>query len=149
MSPELIHKKGIDEVARITSRIQLEVFEPLGHTGSIHQLGQQLRSDPKQQFADKDALVVGFNGVLEKIKTYLPSLFEKIPEAQLVVKPVDDSGIPIYIAGTVDKARPGMTYIPTEPLDQQPAYEQAVYALHEGIPGHHLQNSLDLENAGL
>ena len=78
MSPELIHQKGIDEVARITSRIQSEVFKPLGHTGSIHQLGQQLRSDPKQQFADKDALVVGFNGVLEKIQTYLPSLFEKM-----------------------------------------------------------------------
>lgn len=145
MSPEKIHQMGIDEVARISARMKAEVFEVLGHTGSIAELGRRLQQDPKNQFKDKEELVQAFEAVLQKINGFLPDLFETLPAAQLQVKPVDDSGIPVYIAGTVDGARPGMTYIPTEPIEQQPRYEQPVYALHEGIPGHHLQNSLALE----
>ena len=125
--------------------MKAEVFSRLNHSGSIAELGKRLQSDPRNQFADKEELVRGFEAVLDKINGYLPDMFEKLPSAKLQVKPVDDGGIPIYIAGTVDGTRPGMTFIPTLPIEQQPVYEQPVYALHEGIPGHHLQNSLALE----
>jgi len=139
----------IDEVARIRQRIEAEVFAKLGHSGTIHELGVRLRSDPKHQFATPQELVVGFEATLARINTHLPALFKKIPEAPLQIRPAADGVCPIYIAGTVDGTRPGITYVPTQPLSQQPAYEQAVYALHEGIPGHHLQNSLCIENDDL
>lgn len=149
ISPEEIHAKGLQEVHRIKARLCAEVFPVLNHTGSIYELGARLRADQNQQFRSAEELQASFERKLDRIREFLPDMFQKLPEAQLQVRTVEDSGCPVYIAGTVDGIRPGITYIPAQPLDQQPAYEQAVYALHEGIPGHHLQNSLNTENAAM
>ena len=43
----------------------------------------------------------------------------------------------------------GKFYVNVSNLDQRPKYEMVALALHEGIPGHHLQGSLALENENL
>ena len=54
-----------------------------------------------------------------------------------------------YMQGTADGARPGRFYVNVSNLPQRPKYEMCALALHEGIPGHHLQGSLAIANAGL
>ena len=51
------------------------------------------------------------------------------------------SVVPIgcIIAGTADGKRPGRLYVNTNKYDSQPRYEMISLALHESIPGHHLQ----------
>jgi len=51
--------------------------------------------------------------------------------------------------GTADGARPGRFYVNVSNLDKRPKYEMCALALHEGIPGHHLQGALAIENGAL
>jgi uncharacterized protein (DUF885 family) len=47
-----------------------------------------------------------------------------------------------YMQGTADGQRPGRFYVNVSNLHQRPKYEMTALALHEGVPGHHLQGSL-------
>ena len=49
----------------------------------------------------------------------------------------------------VDGSRPGVLYAKHYEIQQTPTNSMRTLALHESIPGHHLQNALNLENEDL
>ena len=55
----------------------------------------------------------------------------------------------MHAQGTSDGTRPGRFYVNVSNLHQRPKYEMCALALHEGIPGHHHQGSLAIENAAI
>jgi len=140
---------GLEEVKKIQERYRVEIFEPLGFVGTAKEFADDLRKDPKHCFPTSEALLAGYQQVVEKIEQYLPHFFEKVPETKLEIVKRDCGPACTYVAGTADGARSGAFYVNPEPLEARPRYEQPAFALHEGVPGHHLQNSLCIENEGL
>jgi uncharacterized protein (DUF885 family) len=95
-----------------------------------------------------------YRSLLEEANRGVGSAFGRRPKAGIEVRAVADyaqQGAPIafYNAGTADGVRPGIFYANLRDTTAMPKFEMATFAYHEGIPGHHLQGMIALENGGL
>jgi uncharacterized protein (DUF885 family) len=84
----------------------------------------------------------------------LPSLFNRLPRQPYGVEPVPSDLAPKYTAGRYNGApleseRAGMYWVNTYALETRTLYTLEALTLHEAVPGHHLQISLQQELQGL
>ena len=84
----------------------------------------------------------------------LPSLFKKLPRLPYGVAPVPDDLAPKYTGGRYSGPAKGSNeagyyWVNTYKLEVRPLYNLEALTLHEGVPGHHLQNSIAAEITGL
>lgn len=153
MTAAEIHTEGLGQVARIEGRYQSDVMDPLGHQGTFAEFVDTVCKDPAggQYYQTPDALLSDYRALCDQISAVLPRYFEAIPAAELEIVEKNSQTAPAayYMQGTADGARPGRFYVNVSNLPQRPKYEMCALALHEGIPGHHLQGSLAIANAGL
>jgi uncharacterized protein (DUF885 family) len=80
----------------------------------------------------------------------LPSLFKTLPRLPYGVQAVPDEIAPKftggrYVEAPVGSTQPGYFWVNTYHLDQRPFYTLEALALHESVPGHHLQIALSQE----
>lgn len=165
MSAEEIHAVGLSEVERIEQRYRDDVLVPLGYleadaaspAGAADQtlcrkafdtFVAAARVDPEQYYSTKEALLEGYTKLTAAIRAKLPEFFDSMPSSPLEILEKDAESAPAayYLAGTPDGRRPGRFYVNVSNLSQRPKYEMTALALHEGIPGHHHQCALALEN---
>jgi uncharacterized protein (DUF885 family) len=154
MSPADIHATGLEVVADYTARIDAEMNK-LGLTGGT--VGQRLRKmyeDPKFQYPNTDAgkeqLLADLNKRVRAVRARLPEYFATLPKAELIIKRVPkatEAGSPggYYNNGSLDGKRPGMYYINLRNTAEVPSWTLGTLTYHEGIPGHHLQLSIQQE----
>jgi uncharacterized protein (DUF885 family) len=141
LTPAEIHALGLKEVARIREEMQATALRT-GFRGSYAQFLVFARSDPRLFFSDPQALLERYRATLARVRARLPQLFATIPLEELAVKPVqdagaDDQGGAYYEAGSPDHA--AALVVNTARLNTRPMWEVETLALHEGLPGHHLQ----------
>ncbi|WP_051971920.1 DUF885 family protein [Massilia sp. 9096] len=141
LTPTEIHALGLQEVARIRAEMQT-LYPRTGFRGSYAQFLVFVRSDPRLFFSDPQALLARYRRTLVRAQAQLPALFGAIPAEELAVKPVQDGaaeaqGGAYYEAGTPE--RTAALVVNTSRLNTRPMWEVETLALHEGIPGHHLQ----------
>lgn len=153
LSPDAIHDLGMKELRRIESGME-KAKEDAGFHGSLTQFRQYLHSDPKFRFKDPGAMLAEFTRVKNTVATHLPDLFATAPKIPLAFRFYDAFAAPTkpaaeYTPGSVDGRRPGTVYLNDWDLPERPTYTSEVLELHEGIPGHHLQVSLALQNTAL
>jgi uncharacterized protein (DUF885 family) len=139
-SPAEIHALGLKEVARIRAEMA-PVIKRTGFRGTLPQFFAFARSDPRLFYTDADALLNRYRRTLARVYSQLPLLFTNIPPDELAVKPLQDAqagqGGAAYEAGTA--TRMAALVVNTARLDTRPLWEVETLALHEGVPGHHLQ----------
>jgi uncharacterized protein (DUF885 family) len=147
-SAQEIHDMGLQEVARIEARYASEVCAPLGFADFSSFLAHA-KSQP--QFFKQDAaeLLQHYRNVTARIADVLPAYFNEFPKSPMEIVSADKGPCAYYLAGTADGTRPGRFYVNCGNLSGKPIYEAMALALHEGIPGHHHQVSLALENETL
>lgn len=158
MTPEEVHKLGLDQVAGITSQIDA-ILRFQGMTkGSVGERLTALNQDPRQLFANTDegraALIAYINGVVKQITARLPQDFATLPKASLEVKrvpPFIEDGAPngYYNSAALDGSRGAICYINLKDTADWPRYGLPTLTFHEGVPGHHLQISLSQEATDL
>ena len=153
LSPDAIHELGLDEVARIEREME-KAKEDAGFHGSLTEFRQYLHDDPKFRFKDAAAMLAEFTRVKNAVATHLPDLFATAPKIPLAFRFYDSFAAPDkpaaeYTPGSADGRRAGTVYLNNWDLPERPTYTSEVLELHEGIPGHHLQVSLALENSAL
>jgi len=146
---EEIHNLGLKEVARIEGRFQTEVLDVLGFTGTFVEFAESLKKDPGMHYESEEELLAGYRALVERIQEKLPKFFKHLPKTPLEVVPNKQGPMAYYFAGTADGKRPGRFYVNVTRLEERGKYNMPVLALHEGIPGHHLQGALALENENL
>ena len=101
-----------------------------------------------------DGLVATYKGYVAQMQPRLPELFGTLPKAKLEVVVMPAYMAPnqpqaFYDQGTPDGKRPGNVDVNTYKwADRSLANVEAV-AYHEGIPGHHLQITIQQELTGL
>jgi uncharacterized protein (DUF885 family) len=153
LSPEEIHQIGLSEVDRISKEMDA-VMRQAGFQGDRAAFLKFLRTDP--QFYPKTAreLLERASFIAKKIDGKLPSEFGKLPRLPYTVKPVPDDIAPKYTSGRYVEAPQGSTqagifWVNTYQLESRPFYNLTALALHESVPGHHLQISLSRELSDL
>jgi uncharacterized protein (DUF885 family) len=151
LTPAEIHDLGLEEVARIRADIAALVPRT-GFRGNLAQFIAFARSDPRLYFTAPDALLNRYRRTIARATSHLPRLFNAIPPDELAVKPVqaagaEGQGAAYYEAGSPDRA--AALVVNTSRLNTRPMWEIETLALHEGVPGHHLQVARAQANAGL
>ncbi|MBA6335952.1 DUF885 domain-containing protein [Colwellia sp. BRX8-7] len=148
MTPEQIHTLGLSEVKRIRQEMA-EIIVKTGFKGTFSEFTNFLRTD--EQFYAKTplALLKEAAYIAKQMDAKLPALFKHLPRTPYGVAPVPDSIAPKYTTGRYIRAQndtqPGYYWVNTYALDKRPLYVLPALTLHEGVPGHHLQISLNGE----
>ncbi|SFC83366.1 DUF885 domain-containing protein [Pseudoalteromonas denitrificans] len=148
MSAQQIHELGLTEVARIRIEMQ-KVIEQVGFKGPFSEFVEFLRTDPQFYAETPEELLKEASFIAKKMDAQLPKFFHTLPRTPYGVAPVPDDIAPKYTTGRYigpsrdDQA--GFYWVNTYGLDKRPLYVLEALTLHEAVPGHHLQISLNSE----
>jgi hypothetical protein len=82
----------------------------------------------------------------------LPQLFTLLPKSPVTVEaipPFQAAAATHYVTGTPDGKRPGRVVVATSNFAERSLIDDEAVAYHEGVPGHHMQNSVNQQLTGL
>lgn len=152
ISADEVHEIGQNEVERIRSEM-MDIVEAEGFENDFDAFTEFLRTDPQFYADSPEELLKETAYVLKKMDGYLPKLFKTLPRLPYGIMPVPDYLAPrtataYYSRGAADGTRAGYYAVNTYDLQSRPLYEVVALSLHEAVPGHHLQITLqqELEN---
>ncbi len=153
MTADEIHQLGLSEVARIQAEME-EVKAQAGFKGTLQEFFAFMRTDKQFYLPNTDAGAQEYidraTKHIEEMKVALPQYFGRLPKADLIVKRVEPyreepGGAQHYMSGTPDGSRPGVYYAHLSDMNAMPTYMLEDIAYHEGLPGHHMQISIQQE----
>ena len=140
MTPAQVHALGQQEVARLRAEIE-SLIPRTGFRGGFAEFIVFARSDRRLFFSDPAALLDRYRRTLALAQARLGRVVTLTPAAGIVVKPMggDSGGQPAayYEAGSA--ARTAALVVDTARLNARPIWQVDTVALHEAVPGHHLQ----------
>ena len=141
LTPAEVHALGLNEVARIRVAM-LDAVKRTGFQGTLPQFLAFARSDKRLFPASADSLLARYRRTIARAEARLPALFGAIPQEGIGVKPLGQAGAAGQVAAYYEAGTPGRSaalVVNTARLDRQPLWEVETLALHEALPGHHLQ----------
>jgi len=144
-----IHKIGLKEVTRI--KVEMEkIIEALNFKGSSADFFQFLRTDAQFYPKTSEELLMIARDMAKRVDEQLPRFFKTLPRKPYGVAPVPDAIAPKYTAGryigtSKNSTDPGYYWVNTYDLPSRTLYTLPSLTVHEAVPGHHLQGSLNNE----
>lgn len=153
LTPDEIHQIGLDEVARIHDEMR-GVMDEIGFDGSLAEFFEFVYADPQFFFDEPEQLIQRYRDMSAHIEGLAPKLFELFPKTPFEVRRVEpfreaSSSKGSYQSGSPDGSRPGIFYANAYNVGVRPKWDMQSLYLHEAIPGHHFQISLQQENEEL
>jgi len=149
VTPDQVHELGGKEVARIKTEM-LDVLRQVKWDKGFPEFLEFLRKDPRFYPKTAEELLKEASFIAKKMDGKLPSLFKTLPRQPYGVEPVPADIAAKYTAGRysgapIDSTRAGMYWVNTHALETRTLYTLEALTLHEAVPGHHLQTSLQQE----
>jgi len=149
-TPEEIHALGLKEVARIKAEME-KVKDQVGFKGTINEFFEHVRTKPElMSFKTPEEVIANFEKIHQTIKPNVDKLFSLQPKCPFQIKRTEafreKTASAEYSQGTADGSRPGVFYVPIPDVRAYNYYGDEDLFLHEAIPGHHFQISLQQEN---
>ena len=153
MTANEIHQLGLSEVARLRSEME-RIKAQVGFKGDLNAFFEHVRTLPKlMPFDNPQQVINNFNAIHDKMKAKVNALFELQPKTPFEVRRVEafreKSAAAHYNPGSLDGTRPGVFYVPIPNVKEYNILSDEDLFLHEAIPGHHFQISLQQEDASL
>ena len=155
-SPEELYQTGLKEVARITRKME-QLKSQFEFRGTLQEFLTCLRTDSQfMPFRTSEEVLQAYRNIYDTIKPHLNKLFDISPKEQFEIKRVEAfreaaANGPSYMTGSIADNRPGTFYVPVVDARKINVTFLGMEAtfLHEAIPGHHYQISLQNENTSL
>ncbi len=146
LTADQIHQIGLDEVARIHGEMRA-IMAKVGFTGTLQEFFAYTRDDPRFYHTTREDYLAEAEAVLARMEARLPEYFGVLPKDPMVIKPVEafreqSAGKAFYQSPAPDGSRPGTYYVNLYNLRDMSRNELEALAYHEGVPGHHLQRSI-------
>jgi len=150
MTPDEIHALGLKEVARVQSLLA-NVSRRAGFTGPLAALQSWIASNPRNYpFTSGEQVLEYLRSIHARIVPQLPQLFLRFPMARFEIQLTEPELAPTAAAQwnppSDDGTRPGIFKIPVIDPRKQSVFGLAALLAHEGMPGHHFDGGIRLEN---
>jgi len=153
LTPDEVYNTGLSEVARITAEME-RVKKEVGFHGDLKAFFAYVNNDKKfMPFKTPMEVIEGFHSIHVKMEAQLKKLFNMVPKTSFEVRQTEAfraaSASAEYNQGSQDGSRPGIFYVPILNAKTFNYTGMETLFLHEAIPGHHYQTSLQQENQEL
>jgi uncharacterized protein (DUF885 family) len=153
LSADQIHAIGLREVGRLREKMT-QVMSEVGFKGSLQEFFTFLRTDPNFYYKDAQDLFSAYVLTAKRIEPELPRLFGKLYRMPFGVRPLPAESAPNttsagYDAPSGDGRRAGYFNVNLYRPEIRAKFEVEVLTLHEAVPGHHLQQTIALEQESL
>ncbi|WP_426064535.1 DUF885 domain-containing protein [Flavobacterium sp. DSP2-3-1] len=153
MTPEQIHELGLKEVARLNAEME-KVKTQVGFKGTLLEFFEEVRNKKElKPFTKPEEVIANFQSIYTRIKPNVDKLFALQPKTKFEIRRTEafreKTASAEYNQGTADGTRPGIFYVPIPDVANYNMYGDEDLFLHEAIPGHHFQISLQQENQSL
>ncbi|MES2525654.1 MAG: DUF885 domain-containing protein [Bdellovibrionota bacterium] len=153
-TPDEIYETGLKEVERIQSEM-LKVKDQVGFKGSLKDFFSHLRKDKKlMPYKTPEEVLNLYREIHTKMQPQLLTMFGRTPKTPFEIRQTEKfreaTASAEYSPGSPDGTRPGIFYLPIPDAKKFniTSGTESLF-LHEAIPGHHYQISLQQENEGL
>jgi uncharacterized protein (DUF885 family) len=150
MTADEIHQLGLREIDRIekdmTAIAKKEGFADLASFRA------SVKTNPKYIPKSADQILDDFRGYIAQMQPKLPELFTLLPKSPVTVEAIpafQSAAATHYVTGTPDGKRPGRVVVATSNFAERSLIDDEAIAYHEGIPGHHMQLSVQQQLTGL
>lgn len=157
LTPEKIHEVGLEEVERIEKKI-IDLLKQQGLWKQEVLIGAHLRELNKNNgffFHDteegRDLCLKKFEEIVSRAEEKLGHLFSAKPKAPPIIKTVsvpEEKWGAVYKPRSIDGASHGIFYVNLAYPQMLHPFQMETIAIHEGVPGHHYQRSLQMESDG-
>ncbi len=150
MSPDDIHQLGLREMDRIQA--EMTAIAKKEGFANLELFRASLKSNPKYVPKSSQQILDDFRHYIEQMEPKLPALFNLLPRSPVTVEAIPEfqaAAATHYMTGTPDGKRPGRVVVATSNFAQRSLVDDEAIAYHEGVPGHHLQLSVQQQLTGL
>ena len=153
LTPEAIHKIGLDEVTRIRALFEAAKART-GFKGTLKEFMTHLNTAPELRFRTREEIQAAYESLRPRVDAKVPAFFGRLPKTPFEIRPIESfrevAAAPAqYSGGLVDGSRPGIFYYNAYQPETRTRFTTTAIYLHETIPGHHFENSLKIEHPSL
>ena len=150
MTPDEIHQLGLREVERIQA--EMTAIAKKQGFADLDSFRASLKTNPKYIPTSAEQILDAFRHYIAQMEPKLPQLFTLLPKSPVTVEAIPTfqaAAATHYVAGTPDGKRPGRVVVATSDFAQRSLIDDEAIAYHEGVPGHHMQLSVQQQLTGL
>lgn len=150
LSADEIHQIGLREIDRIEAEM-MAIAKKEGYS-DLASFRASLKTNPKYVPASAEQILDAFRHYIAQMEPKLPELFTLLPKSPVTVEaipPFQAAAATHYVTGTPDGKRPGRVVVATSNFRDRSLIDDEATAYHEGIPGHHMQLSVQQQLTGL
>jgi uncharacterized protein (DUF885 family) len=150
MTAEQIHQLGLREVERLLGEMN-KVRQSVGFQGDMKAFFEHVRTRKElMPFTEPQQVIDNFHAIHRRLQPSLPRLFSLTPKTPFEIRRTEAfreaSASAEWLYGSLDGTRPGIFYVPIPNVKEYNVSQDESLFLHEAIPGHHYQLSLQREN---
>ena len=150
MTADEIHQVGLREIDRIEAEM-IAIAKKEGFP-DLASFRASLKTNPKYIPTSADQILEDFRRYIAQMEPKLPQLFTLLPKSPVTVEAIpafQAAAATHYVTGTPDGKRPGRVVVATSNFAQRSLINDEAIAYHEGVPGHHMQLSVQQQLTGL
>ena len=150
MTPDEIHQLGLREIDRIQA--EMIVIAKKEGFADLAAFRASLKTNPKYVPTSAEQILEDFRHYIAQMEPKLPELFTLLPKSPVTVEAIpafQSAAATHYVTGTPDGKRPGRVVVATSNFAERSLIDNEAIAYHEGIPGHHMQLSVQQQLTGL
>jgi uncharacterized protein (DUF885 family) len=150
MTPDEIHQLGLREIDRIQA--EMTAIAKTAGFADLASFRASLKTNPKYIPTSADQILDDFRRYIAQMEPKLPELFTLLPKSPVTVEAIpafQAAAATHYVTGTPDGKRPGRVVVATSNFAERSLIDDEAIAYHEGVPGHHMQLSVQQQLTGL
>jgi uncharacterized protein (DUF885 family) len=150
MTADEIHQLGLREIERIQA--EMMVIAKKAGVADLAAYRASLKTNPKYIPTSAEQILDDFRRYIAQMEPKLPGLFNLLPKSPVTVEAIpafQATAATHYVPGTPDGKRPGRVVVATSNFADRSLINDEAIAYHEGVPGHHMQLSVQQQLTGL
>jgi uncharacterized protein (DUF885 family) len=150
MTAEEIHQLGLREMDRIQA--EMTAIAKKEGFADLSAFRASLKNNRKYTPQSAEQILDAFRHYIAQMEPKLPELFTALPKSPVTVEAIpafQAATATHYVAGTPDGKRAGRVVVATSNFAERSLIGDEAIAYHEGIPGHHMQLSIQRQLTGL
>jgi uncharacterized protein (DUF885 family) len=150
MTADEIHQLGLREIDRIQA--EMTVIAKKEGFSDLASFRASLKTNPKYVPKSSEQILDDFRHYIAQMDPKLPDLFTLLPKSPVTVEAIpafQSAAATHYVTGTPDGKRPGRVVVATSNFAERSLVDDEAIAYHEGVPGHHMQLSVQQQLTGL